>query len=348
MKRLLLALILLGTIAGVGFTSTGAVSAAGPQWVVVNWGDTLFSIATRYGTTVNALLQANQLPNANVVYAGQRLIIPAGNSAPAPAGGSQAPTGGATSSYTVHPGDTLYSIASRFGTSVSALAQLNRLWNYNFIYTGQQLRVPGAKVVVAPKPPTPVNPPANVNPVTDSNLSIKPNPPTDTNPPTNPNPVPKLSPLTDTIPPTPNPPSSSSPVQPTPAPTPVAGAPSSGKWIDIDISKQTITAYEGSTAVKSVLVSTGVARHPTPVGKYAIYSKYSAVNMSGGTRGVDYYYLPNVPWTMFFVGGYAIHGTYWHHNFGHPMSHGCVNLSTADAKWFYDWAPKGTTVITHK
>lgn len=294
MKKLLFALILLGLLVGLGLPTTNSVSAAGPQWVVVNWGDTLYSISVRYGTTVGALVQANHLPNASFVYAGQRLIIPAGGYAAPAAGQGTAPNTSTSSYYTVRAGDTLYSIATRYGTTVAALAQANRLWNYQFIYTGQQLRVPGGS-----KPPA-VSPPASSGP---------PQPPT--TPGTSPN------------------------------------APVAGKWIDINIGKQTITAYEGSTPVKSVLVSTGIAVHPTPVGRYAIYSKYSAYTMSGGTRGVDYYYLPNVPWTMFFFKGYAIHGTYWHHNFGHPMSHGCVNLTIADAKWFYDWAPIGTPVVSH-
>lgn len=70
--------------------------------------------------------------------------------------------------------------------------------------------------------------------------------------------------------------------------------------------------------------------------------------MRGGNRfSGNYYYLPGVPSVMYFYQGYAIHGTYWHHNFGQPMSHGCVNLTIEDAKWFYDWAEVGTTVITH-
>jgi LysM repeat protein len=294
MKKLLFALILLGVIVGLAFPAPSTVSAAGPQWVVVNWGDTLYSIAVRYGTSVGVLMQANSLPNPSFVYAGQRLIIPAGGNALPASGARTLPNASTTTYYTVRAGDTLYSIASRFGTSVGALAQTNRLWNYSFIYTGQQLRIAGGTTAPAVNPPAPSSPPQ---------------PPT--------------SPDTNT------------------------NAPVAGKWIDINIAKQTITAYEGSTPVKSVLVSTGIAVHPTPVGRYAIYSKYSAYTMSGGTRGVDYYYLPNVPWTMFFFKGYAIHGTYWHHNFGHPMSHGCVNLTIADAKWFYDWAPIGTPVITH-
>ncbi len=287
MKKLLYPLFLLALLVTALLPSTAA--AAGPQWVVVNWGDTLYRISVRYGTSVSALMQANHLPDPNFVYAGQRLLIP-GSTTTAPSYASNAPSAGATAYYTVHAGDTLYSIAVRYGTTVSALASANRLWNYDFIWTGQVLKIPGA----AAQKPVASNPPA-----------AKP-----------------------------------------PASNPPAGS-SAGRWIDVNISNQTITAYIGNAPQKSVLVSTGVAAHPTVPGRFAVYAKYSAYTMSGGTRGVDYYYLPNVPWTMFYYSGYAIHGTYWHHNFGHPMSHGCVNLTIADAKWFYDFASIGTPVVVH-
>jgi lipoprotein-anchoring transpeptidase ErfK/SrfK len=129
--------------------------------------------------------------------------------------------------------------------------------------------------------------------------------------------------------------------QPTnPAPEPVADG---TKWIDINLTTQTLTAYAGSTAVYEARVSTGTWRTPTVVGTFRIYAKYPAVRMSG--PGYD---LPNVPYTMYFYRGYALHGTYWHNNFGTPMSHGCVNLPTPDAQWLYNWAPMNTEVVTHQ
>ena len=115
----------------------------------------------------------------------------------------------------------------------------------------------------------------------------------------------------------------------------------------MDIATQTVRAYEGNTVVYQTLVSTGVAAHPTVKGTFHIFQKLVADDMAGGS-GASAYYLPNVPYVMYFAeDGYALHGTYWHHNFGHPMSHGCVNLATPDAKWLYNWAPLGTTVIVH-
>jgi lipoprotein-anchoring transpeptidase ErfK/SrfK len=130
---------------------------------------------------------------------------------------------------------------------------------------------------------------------------------------------------------------------PTPTKKPPADRSESGKWIEIDLSKQRLYAHEGQTTVFKARVSTGTWQYPTVRGRFKIYAKYRATRMTG--PGYD---LPNVPWTMFFYRGYAIHGTYWHNNFGTPMSHGCVNMKTLEAKWLYKWAPKGTLVVVHK
>jgi lipoprotein-anchoring transpeptidase ErfK/SrfK len=115
------------------------------------------------------------------------------------------------------------------------------------------------------------------------------------------------------------------------------------RWIDVDLSSQTVTAYEGKEEVNSFLVSTGVSAHPTVTGRFHIYVKYRYTDMAGPG-----YYLPDVPYTMYFHEGYGLHGTYWHHNFGTPMSHGCVNLRTEDAAWLFDWAEVGTLVNVHE
>ncbi len=115
------------------------------------------------------------------------------------------------------------------------------------------------------------------------------------------------------------------------------------KWIQIDLSDQTLTAYEGETVMLSALVSTGVARMPTPKGEHAIYLKVRSQVMSGPG-----YSLPNVEYVSYFYKSYAIHGTYWHNNFGHPMSHGCVNMTNEDARWLFEWAPNGTRVLVDR
>jgi lipoprotein-anchoring transpeptidase ErfK/SrfK len=114
------------------------------------------------------------------------------------------------------------------------------------------------------------------------------------------------------------------------------------RWIDVDISSQSVTAYEGSTPIRTFIVSTGTAAHPTVLGRYRIYIKLRYDTMAGPG-----YYLPNVPFVMYFYQGYSLHGTYWHHNFGTPMSHGCVNMYTPDAEWMFYFASVGTLVNVH-
>jgi len=115
-----------------------------------------------------------------------------------------------------------------------------------------------------------------------------------------------------------------------------------GRWIDVDLSNQVLYAYVDDTIVASFLVSTGTYLHPTVTGQYNIYVKYRYTDMKG-----EGYYLPDVPYTMYFYQGYGIHGTYWHNNFGTPMSHGCINMRTEDAEWLFYWASVGTLVNVH-
>lgn len=117
---------------------------------------------------------------------------------------------------------------------------------------------------------------------------------------------------------------------------------SEGRWIDVDLGRQRVTAYEGAEPIASFLVSTGVRYYPTVQGQFRIFRKLRSTTMAGPG-----YYLPGVPWTMYFYKSYALHGTYWHNNFGHPMSHGCVNLRTPDAEWLYNFGSVGTLVNVH-
>jgi lipoprotein-anchoring transpeptidase ErfK/SrfK len=161
-----------------------------------------------------------------------------------------------------------------------------------------------------------------------------------------PTPTPTFT-ATPTSTPTPTPTATSTPTpthtpSPTPTNTPTPTAQPT-KWIEIDLSEQRLYAHEGDSTLLTAVVSTGIARYPTVTGSYKIYAKYRATRMRG--PGYD---LANVPWAMFFYRGYAIHGTYWHSNFGRPMSHGCINMKTSEAKWLYQWAPKGTRVVVHR
>jgi lipoprotein-anchoring transpeptidase ErfK/SrfK len=120
-----------------------------------------------------------------------------------------------------------------------------------------------------------------------------------------------------------------------------------GKWIEIDLSQQRLTAWIGDEVAGTWLISSGTAKTPTQIGEGRIYAKRTSQTMTGTIAG-EYYYVPNVKWVSYFNGGEAIHGTYWHNNFGHPMSHGCINMTEAAAKFIYDFAPIGTKVIVHQ
>ena len=113
-------------------------------------------------------------------------------------------------------------------------------------------------------------------------------------------------------------------------------------WIEVDLTHQMLFAYRGNQLISGFYVSTGISKYPTVTGTYKIYAKFPEYTMVG--PGYD---LPDVPYSMFFHKGYSIHGTYWHNNFGVPMSHGCVNMDTNDAAWVYENAPVGTYVFIH-
>jgi LysM repeat protein len=126
---------------------SGSTSGQGNGYYVVKAGDTLSAIAARYGTTTQALVQANGLASANLIYVGQRLLIPGGGSATAPS------TSSTTGYYTVQAGDTVSSIAVRHGVTAWSIVQANHLANANFIYVGQRLVIPGGSVSVTEAEP---------------------------------------------------------------------------------------------------------------------------------------------------------------------------------------------------
>ena len=141
---------------------------------------------------------------------------------------------------------------------------------------------------------------------------------------------------------------------------PVLGVetPTVEKHIYVNLDTQTLTAYEGDKLFMQTPISSGLWGK-TPKGTFTIWSKFRATRMSGGS-GADYYDLPNVPFVMFFSNnevpgsaGFSLHGTYWHNNFGHTMSHGCVNMKTTDAEKMFNWTDgpmngnPGTTITIY-
>ena len=121
------------------------------------------------------------------------------------------------------------------------------------------------------------------------------------------------------------------------------------KYISVDLSKQVLSYWQNGSLLGNFLISSGIKVKPTPKGKFTIYQKRPKVRMTWyyGYNNPLNYDLPGVPWVASFYGPYTIHGTYWHHNFGHPMSHGCVNMKTPEAKVIYDWADIGTPIIIY-
>lgn len=127
------------------------------------------------------------------------------------------------------------------------------------------------------------------------------------------------------------------------------------KRIDVNLTTQTLTALEYDKPVFEAKISSGIASAhkpgqystTTPAGEWRVFEKQPSVHMGDGNlvADIDDYELPGVSWVMYFrTGGYAFHGTYWHDNFGTPMSHGCINMRTKEARWLFRWAlPAHTT-----
>lgn len=118
--------------------------------------------------------------------------------------------------------------------------------------------------------------------------------------------------------------------------------PQEGRWIDVQLSKQLLVAYEGERPVFTTLVSTGrkgTEEEPfdTPTGTFTIKTKHVSSTMDGNTASDGAYSIQDVPWAMFFHGSYALHGAFWHGGFGSRRSHGCINLAPADARWLFWW-----------
>jgi len=130
------------------------------------------------------------------------------------------------------------------------------------------------------------------------------------------------------------------------APSAVAGA-GGAKWIDINLSSYTLTAFEGQTPVYSTYIVDGAAEYPTVRGSFAVYSKLDSQTMRGFNTDGSEYLTEDVPYVMYFYSDFAIHGAYWRSSFGYSGSHGCINAPVGDAAWLYSWADYGTPVEVH-
>lgn len=324
--------------------SLGTRSAHAQQVThIVSGGEKLAQIARSYGVTLEAIVDANGLTNPNHIWVGQPLVIPgAGGGTASWAAASGSAGGGGGETYTVRAGDTLSEIARQFGVDQAELMRLNGLDNPRFVWVGQELLIgssaggsssiaataasaaagQGNGAVYVVKPGDTLSEIARDMGVSMQELI-------DANGLPNASHVwvgqrlylgsPALS-----------------------AAALSAATPDGVRWIEVDLAEQTLTAWQGDVAVLYTSISSGLSGTPTVTGRYQIGTKYESQRM----RGQDYD-IPNVPWVMYFYGSYAIHGAYWHNNFGVPMSRGCVNASVGDAEFLYYWAPAGTEVWVH-
>ena len=261
-KAALLLLLLVGQLAlGAGLVE-GTPLAEGAVVHVVQRGETLFSIARRYGTTVEAIVQSNGLDDASTIYAGQHLVVSSLAASTLPA---------RTTHYVVRPGDTLIAIALRLGSSPAVIAQANDLRHPSLLYVGQRLVLPG--------------------------------------------------------------------------PERVSRGP---KRIEIDISEQRLTAWEGKTQVYDFVCSTGLPGYPTRRGQFSILDKIPMAYSSPLNL-----WMPH--WLGIYWAGSTENGIHalpiingkklWEGNLGSPISYGCIVLSTETAEVLYNWAEIGTPVV---
>lgn len=364
-----------------------AVNAVGATVSVhiIQPGETLAVIAQQYGVSVEQLAALNNLEDAHTIYSWQLLNIPAGGRPGIPRAASNFSPPRAAGTYTVQRGDTMFSIASRFGLTAEELMSANGITDPHLIHSGLTLNL---NIREAPEPPAASEPAtAASEPATAASA------PAQT--------VPAQAPAShitasaaaqarfagglqeyivrrgeyltelgvrfdlewmilaehnNISPPyvlhtgqalripsfaqylgyLPNHSNYKLFYTTNHHPGPRIGV---GREIVIELNRQSIYAYENGVLQKRALMSSGKMLTPTVLGDYEIYLKFRSQTMSGPGYSLD-----NVEWPMYFIRGYAIHGTWWHTMFGTPMSHGCVNLTNEDAKWFWEFAPLGTPV----
>ena len=118
------------------------------------------------------------------------------------------------------------------------------------------------------------------------------------------------------------------------------------RWIDVDLAEQTLAVYDDNVLIFATVIASGLEPFYTRPGLFQIYEKKETETMRTSDL-TDYYYLDNVPWTMYFDRARALHGAYWRTRFGYPQSHGCINLSVGDSHWLYNWASVGDYVFVY-
>jgi len=131
--------------------------------------------------------------------------------------------------------------------------------------------------------------------------------------------------------------------------TPTATQPegvTGNRWIDVNLAEQTLSVYDNNELVFATVIASGLEPFYTRPGLFQIYQKKETETMRNSDP-TDFYYLDDVPWTMYFDKARALHGAYWRTRFGYPQSHGCINLSVGDSHWLFNWANEGDWVYVH-
>jgi len=126
-----------------------------------------------------------------------------------------------------------------------------------------------------------------------------------------------------------------------------SNVPANGKWIHVDLGEQTLVAYEGDKPVYATLISSGKEGYEPPTGLFEVQQKYISTTMNATDPIDGFYEVEEVPWTLYYHGGYALHGAYWHTDFGKVRSHGCTNIAPVDARWLYYWSEPEVPAAWH-
>jgi LysM repeat protein len=297
-------------------------------------GDTLTNVAQRYNIKVADLAAYNQILDYNHIVLGQKLRIPPiGVTVTAPAAELAAIKPGADGYHVVRKGESLGAIARLYNMTLEELMALNEVDDPNLVQMGTMLRLtdevepptnalqPEIEVItytvkrgdtlseIAQMYYTTAGQLLADNKLTDADVRVGQEL--------------RIFPPATAL-----------------EAFGIDASADSERWILIDLSDQSLTAYQGETVLMYSIVSTGKDATPTRVGEFAIYQKLESQHMTG-----EDYDLPGVPWVMYYDDEMAMHGAYWHANFGIPTSHGCTNMTIPEAQALYSWAPIGTRVV---
>lgn len=366
---------LAGVLVAASVLPTAKFAHAQGQVHRVAYGETLANIAYAYGVNSSELARTNGVANTNMLYIGQELTIPDGGSSSAAAAVQTdvaAETGaaideivavvseepvvaaipdGSSSAFsgyvTVTRGDTLSQIARNHGMSLSEIMRINSIEDASHVWVGQRLYVSG-NTATAERSTAASSTSSTADAIytvtfgdTLSKIAVRYG-------------VSSASLVEANGLPNANhvwigqklriPGGANANVSQTTAWPQTRQSPATygRKLIEVDLSKQTLTAWQGDQQMLHTYISSGTYETPTVTGRFLVSWKTPNQHMYG-----DDFDLPNVPWVMYFHEGYAIHGAYWHANFGMPMSHGCVNMVPSQAQFLYEWAPVGTEIWVH-